>query len=110
MIQSYLTSINYPDNDSSLRSLTFDADSLRSYLNDTTHGRIVTIKFMLAHNKDYATNYYGKPAGLNGNAITMVLVGLDDNNNYIYNRNNKVYDHLNPCPYNCGNESVLLTQ
>lgn len=110
MIQSYLTSIKYPDNDSSLRSLKFDADSLRNYLNDTTNGKIVTLKFIVAHNQSYTQDNYGRPAGLNGNAITLVVVGLDENDNYIYNRNNQVYDHFQPCPSNCGDEGALLSQ
>lgn len=109
MIQSYLTSIDYPNNDSDLRSLTFDADTLRSYLNDTTHGRIVTLKLMLAHTPAYMQNSYGKPAGLKAGAITLVIVGLDENDRYIYNRDNKVYDHGHPCPSLCDNAGPVLT-
>jgi hypothetical protein len=110
IIQSYLTSIDYPNNDSDLRSLTFDADTLRSYLNDTSHGRIVTLKFMLAHTSAYAQNSYGKPAGLKANAMTLVIVGLDENDRYIYNRDNMVYEHFYPCPTECTNSSAILTE
>jgi hypothetical protein len=109
MIQSYLTSIDYPNNDSDLRSLTFDADTLRAYLNDTSHGRIVTLKLMLAHTPAYAQSSYGKPAGLKANAMTLVMVGLDENERYIYNRDNRVYEHFSPCPTQCtGVNSALI--
>ncbi len=60
MIGSYLSSINYAANDTTLRSLSFDADTLRSYLNDTSHGKIVTLKFMLAHTPNYLASGGGQ--------------------------------------------------
>jgi hypothetical protein len=109
LIQSYLTSINYPNNDSTLRSMTFDADSLRTYLNDTTHGRIATLKFMFAHQPSYAQNNYGKNAKFKGSAMTMVIVGLDEDDHYIYTKNNRVYEHVRPCPALCDNSGATLT-
>ena len=109
MISSYLTSINYPSNTETLRSLTFDADSLRAYLNDSSNGKIVTLKFMLAHQTNYTKNHYGTNAGMRADAITLVLVGLDEDDNYIYSRGNKVYEHFSPCPTNCDNVSPLLS-
>ena len=106
MIQSYLTSINYPDNQTDLRSLTFDADTLRAYLAD---GRIKTVKFMLAHQPSYAATSYGVNAGMRANAITMVIVGLDETDKYIYNDNDMVYDHFAPCPTNCSVSGATLT-
>ncbi len=108
MIGSYLSSINYAENDTTLRSLTFDADTLRAYLNDTSHGKIVTLKFMLAHTPNYLANgNFGINAGLHAAAITLVVVGLDEQNNYVYNRNNQVYDYMNPCPTTCLGNATL---
>lgn len=109
LISSYLSSINYAYNDTTLRSFTFDADTLRSYLNDTTHGKIVTLKFFVAHQPGYiAVGNFGKNAGLDSRAITLVLAGLDEENNYIYNRHDEVYEHFMPCPSNCMETAVLL--
>jgi hypothetical protein len=106
MIQSYLTSINYPNNQTDLRSLTFDADTLRAYLAD---GRIKTLKFMLAHQPGYAATNYGMNAGMKANAITMVIVGLNESEQYIYNGNDMVYEHFRPCPDHCSASGALLT-
>jgi hypothetical protein len=106
MIQSYLTSVNYPSVDNSLRALTFDADTLRKYLSDP---KIVTIKFVLAHQPAYINSgNFGKPANMNPQAMTMVIVGLNDNNGYVLNQDNGVYEHMNPCPTYCGNEDAYI--
>jgi hypothetical protein len=110
LIQSYLTSINYPNNDSTIRSFTFDADSLRTYLNDTTHGKIATLKFMFAHQPSYvADGNYGKNAKFKGSAMTMVVVGLDEDDRYVYTKNNRVYEHMRPCPNYCNVSGSTLT-
>lgn len=109
MIQSYLTSINYPNNESDLRSLTFDADTLRAYLNDTSRGKIKTLKLMVAHQPAYASSSYGMNAGMRADAITLVIVGLDENDKYIYNARDMVYDHFLPCPSTCNESGTLLT-
>lgn len=101
LIGSYLTSIDYENNPYGLRSFTFDADTLRNYLNDTTNGRIATIRLMLAHQESYIESNYGVNAGLDGRAITFIIVGLDENDNFVYNKNNAVYDNVRPCPVNC---------
>ena len=105
MLQSFLTSINYPENQTTLISLAFDADTLRSYLNNSD---IVTLKFMLAHKPDYAENSYGVDAGLDYRAMTLVLVGLDENDNYIYNQQNMVYDQMVNCPNHCSSSATLI--
>jgi len=110
MIQSYLTSINYPTNDTTLTSLSFDADTLRSYLNDPSHAKIVTLKFMIAHKQTYMNSgHYGQFAGTRGNALTLVIVGLDDDDKYVYARANNVYDHLGNCPDKCTASAATLT-
>lgn len=102
MIMSYLNSINYGVNTEAPRSLIYDADTLRDYLNDTTKGKIRYVKFMFAHQLDYINSgHEGQRPDSNTNAITMIIVGYDQNNNYVLNRNNMVYDHFEPCPRNC---------
>lgn len=101
MIGSYLASVNYPSQDSALRSLTFDADTLRRYLADTS---IKTLKFFLAHRPSWATgSTYGKFAGYQPAAMTLVIVGLNQNDKYIPNSRNEVYEHCYPCPFSCPN-------
>lgn len=107
MIQSYLNSINYPSSDNNLRSLTFDADTLRAYLADS---KIVTLKFMLAHRQSYMNSgYYGSNCGTRADALTFIIVGLDESDNYVYNSRSMVYDNTRPCPTDCGsNYSAVL--
>ncbi|MBS1689379.1 MAG: hypothetical protein JSS96_11685 [Bacteroidetes bacterium] len=102
MIQSYLTSINYQQNDTDLRCLIVNADSLRKYLNDTSRGRITNVKLILAHTLAYVNaGGYGINAGYQTGAVTIIIAGYDQNNNYIYANSNMVLDHLSPCPYAC---------
>jgi hypothetical protein len=108
MIQSYLTSVNYPAADTALRSLSFDADTLRAYLQNSN---IVTLKFMLAHQPAYAsgTTTKGVYAGQNPNAMTLVVVGLNEQDQYVLNNRNGVYEHFIPCPNRCtGNGDAFI--
>lgn len=99
MIQSYLTSVGYPQQDNNLRALVFDAAVLRSYL---ANPAIKSVKFMLAHQPDYiAAGNYGVNAGLNPDVITMVIVGVGNDGAYIKNSEGKVYEHFSPCPKEC---------
>lgn len=108
MIQSYLNSVGYPAVDTSIRSLSFDADTLRAYLSDHS---IVTLKFIFAHTPAYANSGYGTGAGLNPGAITLVIAGVNENDQYVLNNRNGVYDHMSPCPTLClGDGSGLIAQ
>ena len=108
MIQSYLASINPASNNTILRSMTFDADTLRSYLLDSD---IKTVKFMLAHTPAYMNSgRYGQDAGNAAGAVTFIIVGLNEDNDFVYNAQGKVYDHIRPCPTNCDDVSQLLVQ
>jgi hypothetical protein len=98
MIQSYLTSVKYPYADTALRALSFDADTLRKYL---ANPNIVTLKFVVAHQPSYVQSSFGKYAGMDPSALTMIIVGLDENNNVIRNSANGVYEHFDPCPKSC---------
>ncbi|MEO6833612.1 MAG: hypothetical protein ABI378_13495 [Chitinophagaceae bacterium] len=107
MIQSYLTGVGYPSADTSIRALSFDADTLRSYLSNPS---ITTIKFMIAHQSSFINaGGYGTKPGLNPEAIILIIVGLNDNNQYVLNSQSGVYDHMAPCPLQCpGNSSSLI--
>jgi hypothetical protein len=108
MVESYLASV--AGDDSSLHSLVFDADTLVKYLTDTSRGRIRKLKLMLAHRPGFINNgNYGRNAGYNINALTLVIAGCDENGDYVYNARNMVYDYCAPCPYNCPNSTDTLT-
>ena len=114
MIQCYLNSIHYPSNDTNVTSFIVNADTLRNYLNDTSNGKIVQVKLMLAH----TLNCVHSPAadancGYNNKALTIVIVGYDKNNNYVLNPQGMVYDRAQTCPPYCpssGTASNALIQ
>jgi hypothetical protein len=106
MIGSYLSSVGYPYVDSTIRSLSFDADSIRAYLQNTN---ITTLKFYLAHQLtwiDANTANYGKNIGMQPGKLTLICVGLDDNGAVVRNTSNGVYEHAMPCPNACGPSST----
>lgn len=107
MIQSYLTGVGYPSVDTAIRALSFDADTLRRYL---ANNDITTIKFMFAHQTAYINNGgYGSKPGLNPAAMTLIIAGIDDNDNYVLNSQNGVYDHMLNCPVQCpGNAGGII--
>lgn len=99
MILSYLASIHFPSQDTSLRCLYFDADTLRAYLSDPN---ITTVKFVLAHQQNYlCAATYGKFIGMKPNAMTMIIAGVDDAGVLVKNTKGEVYEHAMPCPNNC---------
>jgi len=102
MIGSYLDGINYTVNTHEIRSLGFDADVLRAYLNDTSHGVIKNVKFMFAHSLDYIhSGHKGQRPDTNSNALTMIIVGVDKDGNYVYTSGNMALDYAMPCPTDC---------
>lgn len=109
MIKSYLDGVGYPMVDTAIRALSFDADTLRSYL---ANHDITTVKFIFAHQQNYINSGgYGTSTGLNPNAITLVIAGLNDNDQYVLNSQNGLYDNMRPCPVQCpGNASSLISQ
>jgi hypothetical protein len=102
MIGSYLQSVGYPSKDTTIRALSFDADTVRNYLADTS---IKTLKFYLAHQLSYlngGTNRFGKNIGMSPGKMTIIMVGLADNGDIVRNTSNGVYEHAFPCPSACG--------
>ena len=99
MIQSYLTSIGGSGHDTDLRSLIFDADSLRAYLSNPA---IKNIKVMFAHTLDFINaGGEGQNVGYSSNALTVVFGGYDEQGNYVLHPGNKVPDFAQPCPTTC---------
>ena len=104
MISSYLNSINYQQNDTDLRSLIFNADSLVAYL---TTAKLANVKLMFAHTLDYINNGgQDQYAGYQSGALTLVVAGYDTSGNYVYysypGTNTKmVLENSMPCPINC---------
>ncbi len=108
MIQSYLSGVGYPAVDTAIRALSFDADTLRAYLENH---EITTLKFMFAHQAGYINSGgYGSKPGLKPSAITLVIVGLNDNDQYVLNSRNGVYDNMSPCPVQCPGNSPSFIQ
>jgi len=98
MINNYLTSINSSNNDSDLRSLTVNADSLRAYLSNSS---VKNIKLMLAHTLYWATVNTGINAGYQSGAITIIIAAYDSSGNYVYYNGSNVLDYSAPCPSAC---------
>jgi hypothetical protein len=99
MIGSYLSSLNPKTADSSLRSVSFDASDLRSYLLDSS---ITGIKISLAHTLEYINNGgAGINAGYNYKALTLIISAYDANGNFRFFNTNNVLDFARPCPNNC---------
>jgi len=102
MLTSYLNSIHYTQNDTYLRSVIFDADSLRRLLNDNSHGEIKHIKIMFAHTLDYINGGHAdQMAKYRSGALTLIIAGYDDEGNYIYYPLGKVLNNGIPCPTSC---------
>ncbi len=118
MILSYLTSINYQQNDTDLDCLTIDADTMRAYLANTN---VKKIKLMFGHTLEYINAGGGNQyCGYQTGALTVIIACYDSMNNYVYyhapqSAVNMVMDHAEPCPSNCARggsaaSNVLIQQ
>jgi hypothetical protein len=102
MITSYLHGINDTVNTEEIRSFVFNASVLRDYLNDTSRGQIENVKFLLAHNLEYIhSGHEGQRPDTNSHALTLIIVGVDASNNYVYTVEGKAMDFCMPCPDAC---------
>lgn len=102
MIKSYLNGIGYPQNQSAIRSWTLDADALRSFICEGNGAEMSKIKLMLAHTMEYTNaGNEGKSSMDKGDALTLIIVGVDEENNYIYSPEGDVLDFCQPCPTQC---------
>jgi len=109
MLTSYLSSINYANNDTDLQSLIVDVHQLRKYI-DSMDGsdEITHIKLMFAHTLSYAKSAKsGVNAGYKNNALTVVIAAYNADGNYVLYQGNMVLDYTQPCPPICpsGNAS-----
>lgn len=99
MLQSYLSSINYQQNDTELHAIIFKAADLRQMLSD---GRITNIKIMLAHTLDYINaGGAGEYCGYKSKELTVIIAGYDSSGNYIYSPSGRVLEMGAPCPTSC---------
>jgi len=103
MLSSYLTSINYSQNDSDLQSLIVNVQQLRRYIDSMPNSAEITnVKLMFAHTLSYTnSSRVNTNAGYNSNALTLIIVAYNDSGNYIYYTGNKVLDYTEPCPPVC---------
>lgn len=103
MIQSYLTSIGYPGNNSEIRSWAFNADTLRNFLNTLDGQRVKYLKFFMAHTQSYINSgHYGqRPENILAADFTLIIAGVDSAGKYVLAKLYKPYDQCMPCPYNC---------
>ncbi len=104
MISSYVTSIGYPVVDSAVRSVAFDADTLRSYLSNPN---ITAVRFYFAHQLSYINgglDRFGKNIGMKPGALTVVMAGVDNNGTLVKNTSGGVFEHAMPCPNSCGQD------
>lgn len=103
MLSSYLNSIGYADNDTDLRSLSFDAAALRHYLNTPASGAEITeLKVMFAHTLDYINSGNSNlSAGYGSGKLTLIIAGYDSGGNYVFPDNDHVFNKAMPCPENC---------
>lgn len=97
MIESYLDS---RPNSNKLKSLIVDANALRYYLENTD---ITHLKIMFAHKQNYIYNLNGDgvDCGLDYQGLTIVIAGLDDDNDFVYSAQGAVMDFASPCPHDC---------
>lgn len=97
MIQSYLNDLD--NSGAQLKSLIVDANALRYYLQNTN---ITKVRLMFAHKLSYVRNQGsdGLP-DMDYRALTIVIAGIDANNNYIYSPQGAVMDFCQPCPLEC---------
>lgn len=108
MLMSYLHSVGYPGVDTALRSLSFDADTLRAYLQNPN---ITTVKFMIAHKSTFINSgNEGTNAGMSPSGLTIIIAGLNNNDEYVLNTSNGVYDNMINCPHICAGTSSALIQ
>lgn len=107
LIGSYLNSVGYPQQDTAIRSFAYDADTLRSYLADTS---IKTIRFHMAHSPAYYSTNNNQFAGLAAQSLTIIIVGYGNEDNMIRNNQGGVYEYAYPCPYTCGSRDKALLQ
>lgn len=101
MIKSYLNGIDYTVNNHEIRSWIVNADTLRRFLS-LHNEKIVNLKLMIAHNMDYINaGHEGQRPPVNSNALTLVIAGVDADNNYVYTDEGTVPERCQPCPEEC---------
>lgn len=99
MLQSYLASINYLQNDTELHSIIFKAADLRQMLADP---KTSNVKIMFAHTLDYINaGGSGEYCGYKSKELTVIISSYDSAGNYTYTPAGKVLEMGAPCPTSC---------
>lgn len=103
MVESYQTSIQEAENDSSLTALLIDMDQLRKYTDTMPGGRrIKYLKLSFAHDLEYINKHGpGRNVGYRSGAFTLVISGCNAAGDYIYFTGNRVLEYCMPCPTSC---------
>lgn len=104
MLNSYLNSISYQANDSTLRSISFDMAQLRAYTDSPATGsdRITSIKVMFAHKLSYINSGKGNTDGHNNrDAVTFIIAAYTEDGTVRYLDGDKIMNTGAPCPTNC---------
>lgn len=98
MLNSYVVSINYANNDTDLRSITFDANELRALLDSPA---VTKVQIRFAHTLSYINSgHQNIPAGYKSGALTLLINGVNDSGNTVL-YNNAALNFGRPCPNTC---------
>jgi len=101
MIGSYLSSIDYMNNDTDVRSFVINMDRLRAYC-DSSSSHISHVKVMLGHTLQYINSGKGNiNAGYRSGALTVLIAAYNSSGDYFYINGDEVMDYSAPCPSNC---------
>lgn len=111
MIKSYLNSIDYKVNTKEIRSWSFNANVLRTYLNSEKGKDITDVRFFLAHTMSYImSGHEGQRLPDDSHGLTLIIIGVDSTGKEVYTTLNKAYNHCMPCPEKCYNGDLLHNQ
>lgn len=111
MIKSYRDAVQCAENTQALRYWIFNADTLRNWLNSSSGQAIKNLKIYPAHTMQYIlSGHEGQLPPVNSHALTVIIVGLDSNNHYVYSSAGGAYNRCMPCPSEClnGDDDDLL--
>lgn len=108
MILSYLHSIHYETNTNAIRSWSFNADTLRNYLNSQAGSHVTNIRFFLAHTMSYILGgHEGQQLPVNSHDLTIIIIGVDSTGSVVYKSEDRVFNHCLPCPDACYGGDLL---
>lgn len=99
LISSYLNSIDTITAYTPIKSFIVGVSELRELLLDTN---VTELKIFLAHHQDYLSNGNTDVySGVDAQALTLVISGVNNTNDYVYLNTSNVINKINGCPINC---------